>query len=82
MKPYRIEIQTYTEAGPVESNCSSLSFINKGTNPATVNGYTLYFGDIYIPTGSQPNEIDRTDYTVSFTGSGSNALVVTRKVYS
>ncbi len=81
MKKYHIEIQTYNEASVVESNCNDITFENKGSNPAMVNGYTLYYGDRYKPTDPQPNEMDVTDYNVSFTGAGSSALVVTRKIY-
>jgi len=61
----------------VQSNCMSISFINKGSNTVNVNGLKLAANDtIEI---AQPNTfIDRTQYQVSFDADGttSNCLVI------
>jgi hypothetical protein len=61
----------------VQSNCMSISFINKGTVDATINGLTLAANETIEV--SQPNAfIDRTQYQVSFAAGGTNNLLVIR----
>jgi len=61
----------------VQSNCMSITFINKGSNTVNVNGLKLTTDEtIEI---SQPNTfLDRTQYQVTFDadGSESNCLVI------
>ena len=61
----------------VQSNCMSITFINKGSNTVNVNGLKLATDETIEV--SQPNTfIDRTQYQVSFDadGSASNCLVI------
>lgn len=66
-----------TSSTMVQSNCMSVTFINKGTNTVNVNGLKLATDEtIEI---SQPNTfIDRTQYQVTFDADGaeSNCLVI------
>ena len=66
-----------TSSTMVQSNCMSVTFINKGTNTVNVNGLKLSTDEtIEI---SQPNTfLDRTQYQVTFDadGSASNCLVI------
>lgn len=71
------DFQNISKTTMVQSNCMSISFINKGSNTVNVNGLKLAANDtIEI---AQPNSfIDRTQYQVSFDsdGSASNCLVI------
>ena len=71
------DFQNISKTTMVQSNCMSISFINKGSNTVNVNGLKLAANDtIEI---AQPNSfIDRTQYQVSFDsdGSSSNCLVI------
>jgi len=61
----------------VQSNCMSITFINKGSNTVNVNGLKLATDETIEV--AQPNTfIDRTQYQVSFDsdGSASNCLVI------
>ncbi len=61
----------------VQSNCMSITFINKGSNTVNVNGLKLAENETIEV--AQPNTfIDRTQYQVSFDadGSASNCLVI------
>ena len=60
----------------VQSNCMSISFINKGTSTVTINGLELTANETIEV--SQPNTfIDRTQYQLSFAAGGTkNCLVI------
>jgi len=61
----------------IQSNCMSITFINKGSNTVNVNGLKLA-ADETIEI-AQPNTfIDRTQYQLSFDSDGttSNCLVI------
>jgi len=61
----------------VQSNCMSITFINKGSNTVNINGLKLSTDETIEV--AQPNTfIDRTRYTVGFDsdGSESNCLVI------
>ena len=61
----------------VQSNCMSITFINKGSNTVNVNGLKLTANETIEV--AQPNTfIDSTQYQISFDsdGSTSNCLVI------
>tara|TARA_B110000503_G_scaffold56831_1_gene90976 strand:+ start:831 stop:1115 length:285 start_codon:yes stop_codon:yes gene_type:complete len=61
----------------VQSNCMSISFINKGTSTVTINGLELTSSETIEV--AQPNSfIDRTQYQVSFATGGQNNILVIR----
>ena len=61
----------------VQSNCMSISFINKGTSTVTINGLELTANETIEV--SQPNSfIDRTQYQLSFAAGGANNVLVIR----
>jgi hypothetical protein len=61
----------------VQSNCMSITFINKGTSTVTVNGLILAVNETIEV--AQPNSfIDRTQYQVSFAAGGANNCLVIR----
>jgi len=64
----------------VRSECNSLTVINTGTATAVLNGVEIAPGDQYISLGNE-NEYNLTRYRLSFTGVGTNEVVVIRKIY-
>jgi len=61
----------------VQSNCMSITFVNKGTSTVTINGLELTANETIEV--AQPNSfIDRTQYQVSFAASGANNVLVIR----
>jgi hypothetical protein len=74
------DFENISKTTMVQSNCMSITFINKGSNSVVVNGLVLGANEtIEI---AQPTEfIDRTQYQVSFLADGgiegtSNCVVV------
>ena len=71
------DFQNILKTTMVQSNCMSITFVNKGSNTVNVNGLKLAQNEtIEI---AQPNTfIDRTQYQVSFDSDGttSNCLVI------
>jgi len=64
----------------VRSECNSLTVINTGTATAVLNGVEILPGNQYISLGNE-NEYNLTRYRLSFTGVGTNEVVVIRKIY-
>jgi len=64
----------------VRSECNSLTVINTGTATAVLNGVNVAPGDQYISLGNE-NEYNLTRYRLSFTGVGTNEVLVIRKIY-
>ena len=71
------DFQNILKTTMIQSNCMSITFVNKGSNTVNVNGLKLAQNEtIEI---AQPNTfIDRTQYQVSFDSDGttSNCLVI------
>ncbi len=71
------DFNNISKATMIQSNCMSITFINKGSNTVNVNGLKLATDETIEV--AQPNTfIDRTQYQVSFDadGSASNCLVI------
>jgi hypothetical protein len=88
MKEYIIDTEGVAKNKYVESNCSGILFVNKGTNPVKVNGLPLSTDQSleFTPDGSPEQgevEVDRTQYNVVFdtSGAGTSLLFVVRKKY-
>ena len=64
----------------VRSECNSLTVINTGTATAGINGVQVAPGDQYVSLGNE-NEYNLTRYRLSFTGVGTNEVLVIRKIY-
>ena len=71
------DFKSVSKGQQVESNCLSISFVNKGTNACNINGLELAQGESFA-VDQTSGCLDRTKYQVSFTGIGTNALQVTR----
>ena len=64
----------------IRSECNQLTIINTGAATAVLNGVELLTGDQYISPGNE-NELNLTRYRLSFTGVGTNQVIVIRKIY-
>lgn len=80
MQKFYTEIKNFYSSSYLESDCNSISFVNIGTNPVVVNGLTLQQNQSLNIEGNF-NEIDTTQYYISFSGAGTNNLAVIRKLY-
>ena len=71
---------SYNAAQSIPTDCNSILFINLGTTTALVENVTLAPSQSFSIDG---NECEYTEATIqiNFTGSGSNNLVVVKKVY-
>lgn len=73
--------QYYNESGSVDSRCNGITFINLGTEPVQVLGYSLQQNQSFTPTMNL-GERDITNYNVKFNqGPGTKLLLVIRKYY-
>jgi hypothetical protein len=80
MKHYRTEIQQYTTDTNVFSHCNSLAFINSGAVSVTVDKFVLASGAALSIDGNE-NEINTTNYRISFNGATNGVLTIIRKYY-
>jgi hypothetical protein len=64
----------------VRSDCNQLTVINTGTATAVLNGLEIAPGDQYVSPGNE-NELNITRYRLSFTGVGTEQVLVIRKIY-
>jgi hypothetical protein len=79
---YYIEVKQYTTTANIPSDCSSITFINYGSNNVNLNGIILTQGQQLTIEGNV-NEIDTTIYQAQFSTSISvnNSITVIRKLY-
>ena len=64
----------------VISDCNSLTVVNIGTATAIINGLEIGPASQYYAPGNE-NEFNSTRYRLSFSGVGSNQVLVIRKIY-
>jgi hypothetical protein len=72
--------QIYNQPQEIVSNCNSITVINIGTATAILDGLSLVPNAQYISQGNQ-NEFNESRYRVSFSGVGTEVLLVIRKIY-
>jgi len=79
---YYIEVKQYTTTANISSDCSSITFINYGSNNVDISGVILTQGQQLTIEGNV-NEIDTTIYQAQFSTSISvnNSITVIRKLY-
>jgi len=80
MRNYYEDFQLYNTPQEVRSDCNSLTVINTGTATANLNGVDILPQQQYIILGNE-NEVNQTRYRLSFTGAGSETVIVIRKIY-
>jgi len=74
------DFQLYNQTQIVRSDCNSLTVINTGTATAILNGLEIAPGAQYYAPGNE-NELNTTKYILSFTGVGTEIVLVIRKIY-
>ena len=62
------------------SDCNSLTIVNTGTATAVVNGLEIAPAAQYYAPGNE-SEFNSTRYRLSFTGLGTQQVLVIRKIY-
>lgn len=79
---YYIEVKQYYTTSNIGSDCSSITFINYGSNNVDISGIVLTQGQQLTIEGNV-NEIDTTVYQATFSTSISvnNNITVIRKLY-
>lgn len=79
---YYIEVKQYSTTANIPSDCSSITFINYGSNNVDIGGVILTQGQQLTIEGNV-NEIDTTIYQAQFSTSISvnNSITVIRKLY-
>lgn len=80
IRQYTTEARYFYQNTVVPSNCNSITFLNLGTNVATVDGIPLSTNQSIAFTGNE-NEINIREYNISFSGAGTNSLAAIRKIY-
>jgi hypothetical protein len=80
MPKYTEDFQLINSPQEVRSNCNALTVINTGTATAILNGVQIIPGAQYINLGNE-NEYNETRYRLSFTGVGTEEVLVIRKIY-
>jgi len=62
------------------SDCNSLTIVNTGSVTAVVNGLEIAPAAQYYAPGNE-TEFNTTRYRLSFTGVGTNLVLIIRKIY-
>lgn len=80
MPKFTEDFKLLNQPQEVRSDCNQLTVINTGTATAVLNGLEIAPGDQYVSPGNE-NELNITRYRLSFTGVGTEQVLVIRKIY-
>lgn len=80
MPKYYEDFKLINTPQEVRSECNAVTVINTGTATAVLNGVEIIPGAQYVNLGNE-NEYNTTRYRLSFTGAGTNQVLVIRKIY-
>lgn len=80
MPKFTEDFKLINQPQEVRSDCNQLTVINTGTATAVLNGLEIAPGDQYVSPGNE-NEFNITRYRLSFTGIGTEQVLVIRKIY-
>ena len=80
MPKFTEDFKLINQPQEVRSDCNQLTVINTGAATAVLNGLEIAPGDQYVSPGNE-NELNITRYRLSFTGIGTNQVLVIRKIY-
>lgn len=80
MPKFTEDFKLINQPQEVRSDCNQLTVINTGTATAILNGLEIAPGDQYVSPGNE-NELNLTRYRLSFTGIGTEQVLVIRKIY-
>jgi hypothetical protein len=72
--------QLYNIPQELRADCNELTVVNLGTSVAIIEGLELANGDQYISPGNE-DEVNTTRYRLSFDNTGTNVVLVIRKIY-
>ena len=72
--------QLYNSPSELRSECNSITVINTGTATAIIDGLEVVPGAQYYSPGNE-SEINMTRYRLSFSGVGTEQVLVIRKIY-
>ena len=79
MKYYeKFEIVNQTQE--IQSDCNSLTIVNTGTAIAVLNGLNIAPAAQYVILGNE-QEINVSKYRLSFTGGGTEQVILIRKIF-
>jgi len=65
----------------VRSDCQSIAFKNQGSTVAKIGSIVLNAGESYSSAGLFRDDVNVSTYNVTFTGAGTNSLLVVRRFY-
>lgn len=80
MHPFYEYFQLYNIPQELRADCNSITVINTGTSNAIIDGLTIVPGAQYYSSGNE-NEINQSRYRLSFDNTGTNEVLVIRKIY-
>jgi hypothetical protein len=66
--------------GEILADCNSLTVVNTGTATAVINGLEIAAAAQYYAPGNE-SEFNSTRYRLSFTGVGTEQVLLIRKIY-
>lgn len=78
---YNIDLFQAVQSQQVSSDCAELAFINLGTANVVLNHSVTIPPTAALSFNGNRNEWDRTVYTVTFQGAGTQICIVARKYY-
>jgi hypothetical protein len=80
MRPFTEDFKLYNQPQEIRSECNSLTVVNIGTATAILDGLQIAPGTQYYSPGNE-GELNKTRYRLSFTGGGTEQVLVIRKIY-
>jgi hypothetical protein len=80
MKKVYEYFQLYNIPQELRADCNTLTVINTGTSIAIIEGLEILPGQQYYAPGNE-NELNETRYRLSFDNTGTNVVLVIRKIY-
>jgi hypothetical protein len=81
MRKFFEVIQLVNEPQAIKTDCGDFTIINNGTSNAILNGVTIVPGAQYV-TRANEGELNVTQYTLGFDNTGTNSVIVVRKIYN
>lgn len=83
LQQFYTEFKNFYVPQKVGSYCNDITFINLGSNPATIGGTLTLQQNQSLKISGNINEIDTTEYDINFSTyqSANNNLLVIRKLY-
>lgn len=80
MIKFKEYFQLYNLPQELRAECNSLTVINTGTATANIDGLEIAPNAQYYSPGNE-NEFNETRYRLSFSGAGTQQVLVIRKIY-